>query len=254
MPNCLGALDGKHVTLRKPRNSGALYRNYKHTFSVVLMALVDAKYRFLYVDVGCNGRMSDGGVYNRSSLSLGLSTGALNVPPPSPLPGTTTPVPHFIVADGAFALRPEMMKPFPFRNLSKDQRIYNYRISRARRIVENAFGLLSQRFRVFLTNAPMSPEVATTVTLAACALHNFLRTRTTNVYIRAGDVDEEAPETHEIQEASWRSDMSHSAFNPMPTQIGAAAGQPLNAKAMRDHLVKYFNSPEGAVPWQENMI
>ena len=58
-PNCCGALDGKHVALRQPANSGSLYHNYKHHFSVVLMALVDDQYHFTYVDVGNYSSYSD---------------------------------------------------------------------------------------------------------------------------------------------------------------------------------------------------
>ena len=51
-PNCCEAIDGKHVNIHEPKNSGSLFLNYKRTFSLILMALVDANYKFIYVDIG----------------------------------------------------------------------------------------------------------------------------------------------------------------------------------------------------------
>ena len=81
------------------------------------MALVDANRRFIYVDIGCNGRISDGGVFSNTSLNdlLENPTNPLNIPRPKPLPGCTTPIPYFIVADDAFPLSDYIMKPYPFR-------------------------------------------------------------------------------------------------------------------------------------------
>ena len=68
-PNTLGAIDGKHIHTKAVPEAGSEYYNYKGRHSVVLMALVDAKYRFLYCNIGVNGRISDGGLYRRCNLS-----------------------------------------------------------------------------------------------------------------------------------------------------------------------------------------
>lgn len=102
----IGALDGKHVVIQKPKRSGSLYYNYKGTFSIVLMALLDADCKFIYFDVGCNGRISDAGVFRNCSLSRALESNSFNLPGPEPLPGRNMDVPYVIVADDAFPLSP----------------------------------------------------------------------------------------------------------------------------------------------------
>lgn len=67
-PNCLGAGDGKHIRLLCPSNSGSEYYNYKGYYSLVLMAFVGPEYQFLFVDVGCQGSISDGGVFCKTSV------------------------------------------------------------------------------------------------------------------------------------------------------------------------------------------
>ncbi|XP_033098289.1 protein ALP1-like [Anneissia japonica] len=109
------------------------------------MALVDADSRFLYVDIGAKGRCSDGGVFQDCTLRDALEKGKLGLPEPAPLPNDDQPVPYSIVADDAFPMRSWLMKPYPHRQMTRQQRIFNYRLSRARRVVENAFGILAHR-------------------------------------------------------------------------------------------------------------
>lgn len=70
-PKCYGAIDGKHVAIRAPDNCGSTFFNYKKANSIILMALVDHDYCFTYIDVGSNGSMNDGRVFQQCSLLNG---------------------------------------------------------------------------------------------------------------------------------------------------------------------------------------
>ncbi|XP_026467884.1 uncharacterized protein LOC113371453 [Ctenocephalides felis] len=138
------------------------------------MALVNADYKFLYIEVGCNGRVSDGGVYASCSLSACLENNSLNIPEAKPLRGQSIPVPYAIVADDAFPLKTYIMKPFLFGDQPVENRVFSYRLSRARRVVENAFGLLSMRFRFLRKPDELCPQKVIKLVQAACVLRNYL--------------------------------------------------------------------------------
>ncbi|KAJ8970916.1 hypothetical protein NQ314_000966 [Rhamnusium bicolor] len=70
--NVIGELDGKHITINAPKGQGSAYFNYKKQHSIVLLALVDVKYNFTYINVGINGRLSDGGVFWNSGLAKAI--------------------------------------------------------------------------------------------------------------------------------------------------------------------------------------
>ena len=143
------------------------------------MALVDARYRFIMVDVGANGRACDAGIFARSTMSTALEQNEVHIPPPRPLPGRVNSVPFVVVGDDAFGLKPHIMKPYPGREIGDFERIHNYRLSRARRVSENAFGILAKRFRVLDRKIHLDADKSTTVVNACIVLHNYLMTQTT---------------------------------------------------------------------------
>lgn len=208
---------------------------------------MDANYKFLYVDVGAPGRAGDAGVFAESSPKKGLEGNTLNLPPAKTIEGIPSSLNYHIVGDNAFPLSKNIMKPYPQRNLDKAKRIFNYRLSRARRVVENAFGILANRFRVFLTTIRISNDKVVTLILAACCLHNFMVETNKHTYLSAQDV--ENTDQHSIATGTWRND---------PPLTGLSTSSDKNpaqiARQQRKELTDYFMSNFGSVPWQDNMI
>ena len=243
-----GAIDGKHIAIKKPENSGSLYYNYKGFFSIVLLAIVDSDYKFQWVDVGAEGSASDAGIFNRSPLLTALEENLCNFPRPESLPGdrSPVPVPYFLVGDDAFPLRPWMMKPYAQRGLDHPQTVFNYRLSRARRVVENAFGILANRFRCMLTTMQQQPETVRTIVMAALCLHNLMRRRYPTLQNSLMDKENRK---HKVTDGQWRREEQ---LVPVCEPAGNNTGIRV-AKKQRDHLKEYY-SEVGAVPWQDFMV
>ena len=186
-PNCLGAIDGKHIHLRAPDKTGTVFFNYKKTFSINLMAVAGPDYRFISVDIGQIRSASDAGVWERSEFGKAWKNRSINVPPPRPLPGTQDNMEYVMVGDEAFPLQSNLLRPYPGRDLdSITKKRYNYRLSRARRVVENAFGILSSRWRVLFTPMDADAAKATSIVRTCCVLHNMLCARADAAYAPPG--------------------------------------------------------------------
>ncbi|KAM7281187.1 uncharacterized protein ISCGN_006155, partial [Ixodes scapularis] len=126
-PHCVGALDGKHVALVPPHETGAQFRNYKGFFSIVLMALVDADLNFIFVDVSRNGRMNDSGIWGACKLKETLERQPSILPDAKLLPRSRDSAPYVIVGDEGFGLKPYLMRPYPAAELTTNKRLFNYR-------------------------------------------------------------------------------------------------------------------------------
>ena len=207
-PHCLGAIDGKHVVVQQPPNSGSYFYNYKHTHSIVVLAVAGPDYECLYADIGTNGRVSDGGIWKKCGLALAIEDNKLSLPSPEYLAGCSECLPFVLVGDDAFALKPYFMKPYPQQGLSIEKRVYNYRHSRARRISENLFGIVVNRWRFLRTTLQLPPETVESLIKAAFVLHNFLRKGASrNDYCPPGLCDAEDSSGNLIP-GQWRQDNS----------------------------------------------
>ena len=111
--------------LQQPKSSGSRYPNYKGTDSIILLPMVGPEYEFLFVDVGMNGRNSDGGNWYHCCLKTGFEKNTLNLPDPTPFPDRNYPLPYICTGDDAFPLTVYMMKPYPQKNLSLEKCMFN---------------------------------------------------------------------------------------------------------------------------------
>ncbi|XP_049273736.1 uncharacterized protein LOC125759317 [Rhipicephalus sanguineus] len=169
-PQAVGALDGCHFPVSPPKKHATDYYNYKGWYSMILLALVDHRYRFRYIRVVSPGRCHDAGVYAASGLRKVVESAHFKSPQ-AMIEGTR--VAPIILCDQAFPLTGNLMKPFANPQDGTPERVFNYNLSRTRRIVENAFGRLKARFRFVAKRMDCHLPNSKRAIRAACVLHNI---------------------------------------------------------------------------------
>ncbi|CAN7943731.1 unnamed protein product [Ixodes hexagonus] len=220
-PQAIGALDGCHFPVSPPKQHASDYYNYKGWHSVILLALVDQKYRFRYINVGSPGRCHDAHVFRQSSLAQVVAGPTFRGP--AALIGGTS-VPPLILCDQAFPLTPNLMKPFPGSGTSGEQRTFNYHLSKSRRIVENAFGRLKARFRFVMKRMECHISHVPLVIRACCVLNNV-----------GEHFNDFIPER-------WLNETDvYNELYPQPTHTTDA--EDASGPEVRAALVRYFNRP-----------
>ncbi|CAH1994474.1 unnamed protein product [Acanthoscelides obtectus] len=222
-PHAIGAIDGKHVVIKCPDHTGSEYYNYKRTFSIVLLAVVDSKYRFIFCDIGSQGRISDGGILRNSVLWKNICENKMNFPPSCPLPGLNVDLPYVYPGD---------------HKLNTPKRIFNETLSRSRVLSENTFGILTSRFRFFKKPIELMPEKVTQLTMTCVLLHNFLMKSSSskNIYNPSGTLDKY--DNGVFIEGAWRQEVPQNCAIRCVPHI--ARRSPISATKIRDNFTEYF--------------
>ena len=248
-PHCIGAIDGKHINMECPKKAGSAYFNYKNFHSIVLLAVCDAKYCFTFVDIGAYGSTNDASVLSETLYGTAFDEAPtkLNLPSPAPVEGQN--LPYVLLGDDIFPLKPWLMKPYPGKNLDEPQRIFNYRLSRARRTIENAFGILSAKWRVFRRPIRANVELVERITKATVCLHNYLRLTENAKYIPTGFVDSE-DETGQIIPGDWRAVIQDDEGGLINARKIGGNRYTFDAGRSREDFKDYFSSEKGQVAWQ----
>lgn len=172
----------------------------------------------------------------------------LNLPEPDCLPNTDVLVPYHFIGDDAFPLQEHIMKPFAHRFLDHREAIYNYRLSRARRTVENVFGIMASRFRVLHTQINLLQKTTRRVVTSVAILHNILNLRNKSAYLPTGSIDQEDG-NFGVVPGEWRTQGTLDDIRPSRSRNPRDV-----AKLQRETICDYFSSARGAVPWQENLV
>jgi len=211
--------------------------------------------------------------FNFHNTFLSIILGNLNLPNLKALPNSTTTLPHMFVGDEAFPLKCYMMRPFPGKNLNPTRRIFNYRLSRARRVIENSFGIMAKRFRIFRRPIVAQQEYVEDIVkcesnqvvylhyhytnckfvcLSACvAMHNFLRSEDLSAPNSASDCPPGYADTGDEDNGHWRHEEPSLALRNLSNLSSNA--HTAAAKEMRNAIAEYFVK-EGSVYWQKRMV
>lgn len=163
--------------MRCPKNSGSMYFNYKQYFSIVFMAVADANYRFLMIDVGAYGKDSDEDsiIMSNSNFYKRIENGSLKLSNETKLPNSNNLASFVFIGNEAFPLRNYLMRPFPKKQCQENEKTYyNYRLSRARMTIECEFGIASSKFIILLKVIETTVKNADYIVKAICLLHNTI--------------------------------------------------------------------------------
>lgn len=139
--------------------------------------MIDANYKYIAIDVDSFDRKGDNGIFFNSIWEQHVLNGSFNFPKERALPETDKVVPFVILGDQAFKLHKNILSPFSQKSVRVNSQIviFNCRLSRTKRVTENAFGLLNQVFKVYYQPINISSKTCDNLIIVICCLHHILQ-------------------------------------------------------------------------------
>lgn len=172
IPQCLGAIDGTHVPIRRPSSDSQAYMNRKGWYSYNVQATADHKFCFTSVTIKWPGSMHDASVFQASALNKALTDGTIPACPRHILPDTD-PVPVFLLGDPAYPLLPCLMKEYVRGGATAREQYFGFTMCKARMVIECTFGRMKARWRCLNRPMDIKQDTLPDVILSCFVLNNF---------------------------------------------------------------------------------
>jgi len=145
-------------------------------------------------------------------------------------------LPFVILGDEAYPLLSYLMRPYPRRQLTESRRLFNYRLSRSRRAVESAFGILAGKWRILNKPFETSPDMADRIVKCICVLHNTV-------------IDREGVDEASLLELQNQEDSFSNNLDETERQVTRSNKRSnFRTRRIRDAFTVYFNSDVGRLP------
>ena len=223
-PQCIGAIDGTHIPIKKPKNNAVDYVNRKGFYSLNVQACVDANCCFFDVNIKGPGSVHDARVFANSTINQYLRDGVIPRCPKVIVEGED-PVPVCIVGDPAYPLLPYLMNEFAKGGSTVQEQFFGYKLSSARMIIECAFGRLKARFGILTKAMDLSMDNIPSTILSCFILHNFCEIN--------GETVQDDLQNHAMEyDRDFQPPREH---NIVPTNINAQGG-----KKNRQLFMRFF--------------